>query len=115
MSITQKGIGMLLIFVAMATAITLLAMQGCASGNDLPEAAPLLPQPSWETARYRLPVEARDSSVEIVEFRTSTNRACVLAHGSNGRSALSCSEPILLAPLDYENLPEIVLPSRPAL
>jgi hypothetical protein len=97
----SRRVGIALIVVAVALATVLIALGGCAPANDLPSAIP--PNPSRVVDRYRLPVHPRDGSAEVIEFRDSAGRLCVLAYGSNGRASLDC---VQLAPLDYENLPE---------
>lgn len=80
------------------------------AGCVQPDAPMREPRPeSREVTRYRLPVNSRDKSVEIIEFRDSAGRLCVLVHGTSGRSALSCAPP--LASIDYERLLELPEPT----
>jgi hypothetical protein len=91
-----------LIVLAVAIA-TVLNIAGCAPVDSIPAAETPPPQSAREIARYRIPVHTRDGSVEVIEFRDTSGRLCVYAHGSNGRAGLDC---VRLPPLDYENLPD---------
>jgi hypothetical protein len=95
-----KRLGIFLIFVALATALSLMLV-GCAQ-PDAPERKPAGPQNVLR--RYKVPMKYSDGAATVAEFRDSAGRTCVLVFGSNGRAALDCGHP--LPPLRYEDLPE---------
>lgn len=85
-----------------ACVLSLVLASGCAPAEPAPKQTP---RPSREIARYRFVIEPYDNRVDIVEFRDSAGRVCVLAFSASSRMALSCARP--LPPMDYEDLPPV--------
>jgi len=105
------GIALIIVSVILA-AIALIA--GCTArpqasqSVELPQTPPVL-EPSSVIRRERL-----DSGLEVIEFRDSAGRICVIAAARNGTGFWG-SQPVLDCgfPMRYEDMPEQTSLKRP--